>query len=392
MCGVERGDRAVRRGVPVVVALLCGALVACSAGPVADGLPDPLPGDLPEVPELPSRQPLPNWTTPPRTSFSVVAGGDVLIHPELTEQATADGSGVRDYRPLLSGVKQVVTAADLAICHLEVPLAGPQGPFSGWPAFNSPPEVATALADAGYDACSTASNHVLDRGQEGVRSTLDVLDAAGIVHTGSARTQQEAATARVIEVNGARVGHVSFTFGFNGFRLPSGMPWLANRLDVDAVLAAARAAKGAGADVVVASLHWGNEYESQPTATQRSMARALLADDAVDLIIGHHAHVVQPFEVIGGKWVAYGLGNHVARHAEPRGTSEEGVLARFRFSRDGERWVVDRAEYIPTMVDLGPPIRLLDLTTGSGDRRNVAVQRIDRVVRALDAPVTRPGA
>jgi len=102
---------------------------------------------------------------------------------------------------------------------------------------------------------------------------------------------------------------------------------------------------------------------------------------------------VQPFEQIGGKWVAYGLGNLLARHAVPRGTTEEGVLARFRFSRNDQgRWRVDRVDYVPTLIDLGPPIRLLDLTTTrDSDRRAQALQRIDHVVLSRGAPLARSG-
>jgi poly-gamma-glutamate capsule biosynthesis protein CapA/YwtB (metallophosphatase superfamily) len=341
----------------------------------------------PSASALPTRQPLPSWTPAKPTSFTLVASGDVLIHPALTEQALADGRGTRDYRPIFAGVKGVVEAADLAICHLEVPLGDADGPFSGFPVFNAPPEVAAALAHVGYDECSTASNHTLDVGPTGVRTTLDALDAVGIQHVGSARSEQEARTPKIIDLDGVRVGHVSFTFSFNGFAPPANAPWVANLLNADQVLAAARAAKQAGADVVVASLHWGTEYQAAPTAEQQALARQLLADPAVDLIIGHHAHVVQPFEQINGKWVAYGLGNHLARHAEPRGTSEEGVVARFRFGKktDG-RWTVDRVDYVPTLVDLGPPIRLVDLSAvPDGERKTVALRRISDVLLSRGA-------
>lgn len=330
-------------------------------------------------------------------SFTVLAGGDVLIHPALTEQALADsGTGTPDFWPLLAGVAPAVSAADLALCHLEVPLAGPGGPFAGYPSFNAPPQVATALARAGYDSCSTASNHTLDQGRGGVRSTLDALDAAGVAHTGSARSAAEAARPLIHDLGVARVAQVSFSYGYNGLELPPDAPWLANTLDVDAVLQAARAAKRAGADVVIASLHWGAEYQSEPTVEQRKIAQRLLADPAVDLIVGHHTHVVQPFERIGHEWVAYGLGNQVARHSEPRGSTEEGAIARFTFSRapDGQ-WRVSRAEYVPTLVDLGPPIRLIDLTAApSSPRAEQALARIDQVVfsRGADtAGLTRPG-
>ena len=329
----------------------------------------------------------------PANSFTVVATGDVLIHPALTEQAEADGNGKRDYAPLLAGIKPVIEAADLAICHMEIPLATADGPFEGYPLFYAPPEVATALAETGYDTCSTASNHTLDQGAEGIRTTLDALDAAKIGHTGSARTQQEADTPLVREVNGVKVGQVSFTFGFNqGTSLPQ--PWMANELSVDAVLAAARKARAAGAEVVIASLHWGIEDQHEPTAEQSEMAEQILADPAVDLIVGHHAHVVQPFQKFGDKWVAYGLGNSVAKHEEPRGTTEEGVIARFRFTKSDVGWRVDKAEYIPTLVDLGPPIRLRDLTTDTtvdATRKKEALDRTDGVVLSLDPPgLTRP--
>ena len=363
-------------------------LVAGCAGPDDGGPPD-------HVAPLRSEEPASSTEQAPADSFTVLASGDVLIHPALTEQALADGGGEHDFTVLFAGVAPAVQLADLAICHLEVPLAGEDGPFQGYPLFYAPPEVATALAATGYDTCSTASNHTFDQGTKGVQTTLEALDEAGIRHTGAARTQLEAEAPLITDVNGVKVGQVSFTFGFNsGTEEPA--PWMANELDVDAVLAAARANKQAGAEVVIASLHWGVEDQAEPTEEQQRIADELLADPAVDLIVGHHAHVVQPFDKLHGKWVAYGLGNHVAKHAEPRGTTEEGVMALFRFSRDGNGWTVERAEYLPTLVDLGPPIRLVDLTRASTvdpERRTEALNRTDEVVRSLGAAeegLTRP--
>ena len=369
---------------------LCGVallLVGCAgSGSVGEPVPPFHPATVSPASAAPAK---------PANTFTVVATGDVLIHPALTEQAEADGGGTRDFAPLLAGIKPVIEAADLAICHLEVPLAGPDGPFEGYPLFSAPPEVAPALAATGYDTCSTASNHTFDHGRDGVRTTLDTLDATKIGHTGSARTEAESKTPLVREVNGVKVGQVSFTFGFNqGTERPSDAPWMANELTVDAVLEAARAARAAGAEVVIASLHWGIEDQHEPTADQRSMAKDILADPAVDLIVGHHAHVVQPFEKIGDKWVAYGLGNSVAKHEEPRWTTEEGLIGRFRFTKSDVGWRVDKAEYVPTLVDLGPPIRLRDLSTDAevpAARKKEALDRTDGVVLSLDPPgLTRP--
>jgi poly-gamma-glutamate synthesis protein (capsule biosynthesis protein) len=380
---------AVRRWLLVV----CGvsALVAGCSDASGDGGGFTIPE--PQTPSTARSAPV---ARPPTGSFTVLATGDVLIHPALTEQATKDGDGARDFSDIFAGVRSTVEAADLAICHLEVPLADAGGPFEGYPTFSAPPEVAAALASTGYDTCSTASNHTFDQGFEGAQTTLNLLDSAGIGHTGSARSEKEAATPLVREVRGVKVGQVSFTFGFNVGTEPS-QPWMGNVLDVKRVLNAARAARKAGAQVVIASLHWGNEDQSVPTPFQRQTAARLLADPAIDLIVGHHAHVVQPLEKINGKWVAYGLGNQIARHEQPLGTTEEGVMARFRFSRGPNGWTVDQAEYVPTLVDLGPPIRLRNLTTDTSvdpKRRAEALVRTDRVVLSLGAAedgLTRPG-
>jgi poly-gamma-glutamate capsule biosynthesis protein CapA/YwtB (metallophosphatase superfamily) len=381
----HRKNAAVRRWLLI----LCGvsALLAGCSEPANSGVTVPEPVDPPSSTASSAQ---------PESGFTVVASGDVLIHPALTDQATKDGDGTRDYTEMLAGVRSVVETADLAICHLEVPLATEKGPFTGFPNFSAPPEVADGLATTGYDTCSTASNHTFDQGPEGARTTLDVLDKAGITHTGSARTEKEANTPLIRDVNGVKVGLLSFTFGFNkGTEPPE--PWMANLLTVDNVLAAAKAARKAGAQVVIASLHWGNEDQSTPTPFQRQTARKLLADPSIDLIVGHHAHVVQPFEKIKGKWVVYGLGNLLARHEQPRGTTEEGVIARFRFTKGADGWTASQAEYVPTLVDLGPPIRLRNLTTDTSvdpKRRAEAVVRTDQVVLSLGAAedgLTRPG-
>ncbi|MGH3930919.1 MAG: CapA family protein [Pseudonocardiaceae bacterium] len=376
----------------VVVAGLCGAVLAL----VYSLIPDRESNRQATASAPAASALIPTASVPAAASFTVVASGDVLIHPALTAQAVTDsGTAVPDFGPLFAGVAPAVSTADLALCHLEVPLAEPEGPYVGYPSFNAPPQVAAALASTGYDSCSTASNHTLDQGRGGVGRTLDALDAAGLAHTGSARSAQEATRPLILDLGVARVAQVSFTYGFNGLELPADAPWLANPLDPEAVLRAARVAKQAGADVVIASLHWGTEYQAEPTNVQRELAARLLADPAVDLIVGHHAHVVQPFELIGGEWVAYGLGNHVARHAEPRGSTEEGVIARFTFTLTPDSgWRVTRAEYLPTLLQLAAPIRLLDLSATPPSARSAqALNRIDQIVlsRGADkAALTRP--
>ncbi|OLT23633.1 hypothetical protein BJF78_31950 [Pseudonocardia sp. CNS-139] len=219
------------------------------------------------------------------------------------------------------------------------------------------PQIADALAGAGYDLCSTASNHAMDGGFAGIVRTLDTLDARGLGHSGTFRTEAESRTPHLVDVGGVRVADIAWTFGLNGVPEPAGRTWAVNDFDprgphLDAVLADAARARAAGADIVVASVHCCTEYTPEPTEAQVAIARTLLASPDVDLVLGHHAHVVQPFERIGGKWVAYGLGNHVAQQSgEARNDS---VIARFTFTRgpDG-RFGVTAAEAIPTRIRRG---------------------------------------
>ncbi|MCW2699677.1 MAG: hypothetical protein JWQ45_1212 [Blastococcus sp.] len=322
-------------------------LLAGCSGPVVGAPDDPQ--------ELPGRQ---ATAAAEPESFTLVATGDVLIHQgrSLTEGALhSDGS--YDFSGVLAPIAPMVSAADLAICHLETPVAPPGGPYRGYPRFAVQPEIVDALADAGYDLCSTASNHSLDAGTDGLIRTLDALDAAGVEHTGTYRTRAESERPRIVDVGGVRVGHVAGTFSLNGVPLPAGREWSVDVdpvPDVDRMLAAAARARAAGAQVVVASLHCCVEYRNDPTDEQVAAVHALLASPDIDLVLGHHAHVVQPFEQVGGEWVAYGLGNSIAQHSTRGYPTEDSVMARFTFTRGADgRFTVTRAEAVPLRIDLG---------------------------------------
>ncbi|MFF5532518.1 CapA family protein [Streptomyces cinerochromogenes] len=297
--------------------------------------------------------------------FTLVASGDVLPHTSVIERAAydADGGG-HDFRPMLAGVQPVVSRADLALCHMET-VYGAEGDYAGYPVFKSPPQIADGLAATGYDGCSTASNHALDDGAAGIRRTLDAMDRAGLRHAGTARTEAEARTVTMLRAGSARVAHLSYTFGTNGNPLPPGQPWAVDLIDADRMIADARAARKAGADVVVLSVHWGTEWQDEPDRLQLSLAQRLTASAVdghrdIDLILGTHAHVPQAYEKVNGTWVVYGMGDQIAGEMyngegaqDPRGN--ESTLGRFTFAppaRPGEAWRVTKAEFVPQLYDL----------------------------------------
>ncbi|MDQ1038182.1 sugar phosphate isomerase/epimerase [Streptomyces sp. V3I8] len=320
-------------------------------------------------------------------SFTVAAAGDVLIHPELVEQAAKDagttgkGEAGLDFGPLLAGVEPVIGKADLAICHLETPVGKPKGPFEGYPEFLVPPQILTSLKDVGYDTCSTASNHTFDHGLSAVRRSLDAMDEAGLGHTGSARTREEAAKTVIREVNGVKVAHLSYSWESFLNPTPEKQRWAFNRLDTDEIKKAEARARERGAEVVILSVHWGLEHYNEPSVPQLRLAERLTAETGVDLVIGHHAHVVQPIQKVNGTWVAYGLGNQVARHSSPTGLTEEGVIGWFEFREGADGWDVS-ARYVPTLVDIPP-------TAEEGEKLSADVVTDHRLVdvrRAIAVP------
>lgn len=369
-------------GIGVIALVAAAAILGVDwllAGPAGTSASGPGPLDPPAA-GSPAASPGAGSAAAGPRRLTVLMSGDVLLRETLWMQARADaraaGRGGYDFRPMLAGVRPTVSAADLAICHLETPVAPAGGPYSDYPVFNVPPQIVPALDWAGYDACTTASNHSLDQGSTGIDRTLAALDQAGIAHAGSARTAREADRVTVLTVRGSRVALLSYTFGLNGFTRPDGSPWLVDLIEQRAILAEARRARASGADLVLVALHWGVEYRNDPTAQQRALATALLASPDVDLVYGHHAHVVQPFARIGGKWVAYGLGNHLAEQYTQPERTHEGVMARFTFTeRAGGGWAVSRAEFLPTAMPLRPPFRLADLTAALADPALPATRR-----------------
>ncbi|WP_098896494.1 CapA family protein [Streptomyces sp. rh206] len=301
--------------------------------------------------------------------FTLLAAGDVLPHSSVIDRAAVDAGGAGyDFAPMLAGVAPVVSGADLAFCHMETVYGEEGGPYTGYPSFKSPPEVAAALRTTGFDSCSTASNHTLDDGADGVRRTLDALDGAGIRHAGSARTAAEAARPTILPAGpgkgAAKVAHLAYTYGTNDIPLPADGPWTVNLTDEGRIIEEARAARRAGADVVVLSAHWGTEWQDEPDATQLELARRLTASadggrPDIDLIIGTHAHVPQAYEKVNGTWVVYGMGDQIAGAMinyegvqDPRGNQSS--MGRFTFApptKSGERWKVKKAEFVPQWYD-----------------------------------------
>ena len=265
----------------------------------------------------------PSPTTPPppkEVQITLAATGDVLAHGPVVENSWKHGNGSH-YAPLIEKIRPWIAGADIALCHQEIPFGKSDKDSQGYPVFKAPIGWAKDTKELGYDGCSTASNHTLDQGRDGVAHTIQTLRAAGLGATGSAESA-DARRYQMYEITkegrSFKLAQISAAYGLNQGEIPvyKQNPWLVNlTTDGKIIVDIAKQARADGADFVVASIHSGVEYSSPPSAEQERIAKTLADSGQVDLYLGHHVHVPQPIRKFPGgvdgkgMWVYYGVGN-----------------------------------------------------------------------------------
>lgn len=276
---------------------------------------------------------------------TLLFAGDAMQHQSQLDAAKTP-SGY-DYSECFANVERYISDADYAVVNLETTLGA--GNFTGYPCFCSPVSYAEALIDAGFDMLLTANNHTLDRLDKGLERTVRVLDSLNIDHIG---TYSDAASRKeripfVKNIGGFKVGFLNYTYGTNGITLRGN--GVVDYIDRDLMRHDIKATRDAGAEIVVAAVHWGVEYNLLPHSTQKSLAD-FLVDEGVDLVIGGHPHVIQPMEMrqseATGKnaLVVYSLGNFISgmRTNDTRG----GAMVKAVLARDDEgKAMVKGADY-----------------------------------------------
>jgi hypothetical protein len=352
-CGNGARPESAAPASPADTGSTSGTAAAQSPGTTAAASPSGTPSPTPTAPPTPGKGP----ACPAVRCTSVLVTGDMLVNAQLWEQARADalagGAKGLDFGPILEGQRRYIEKSDLAVCHLETPVATPGGPFSAYPSFNVPPQITTAVQQVGYQACTTASNHTLDRGTAGLLRTLDALDAAGLQHTGSYRSEEDARGIMILPTAGAKIAVIDATYGLNG-QLPEAA-WQVDMLDPEVMIAKAQKARALGADIVLGAMHAGDEYSSAPNAEQKNVAHALADSGQFTMIYGHHTHSVLPVEQYKGTWIAYGLGNGITELSPDYVVNNEGLLLRAQFSQDAAgTWTASDLAWAPSVMVRGP--------------------------------------
>jgi poly-gamma-glutamate synthesis protein (capsule biosynthesis protein) len=263
----------------------------------------------------------------------LIFAGDVMQHSSQFNGALK-ADGVYDFEPCFKLIKNEISSADLAIANLETSLAGK--PYSGYPAFSAPDEIAMCLKDIGFDILVTANNHSCDKGAKGVERTVNMLDSFGIIHTGMFRNKQERADKYplVISVKNFKIAILNYTYGTNGMRAS---PLLINMIDSAQIVKDIETAQLSSPDIIIAFMHWGNEYQRYPNNEQKNLTD-MLFHNGVNLVIGAHPHVIQPMEKRYSadgrcdKLVAYSLGNFVSNQPFPN--TDGGALLKVSLLKD----------------------------------------------------------
>ena len=285
------------------------------------------------------------------SSLKLIFAGDIMGHVTQINAAKKEAKGKEsyDYKPVFKHLKPYFSSADIAVINLEHTLAGE--PYSGYPQFSSPDESIFAIKDAGFNLITTSNNHSLDRGKQGLERTISVLDSMELEHLGTYKdtAQRNRNYPLIVDKNGIRIAFLNYTYGTN--MLVEEAPNVVNRIDTIQIINDIKKARFASPDFIIAIMHWGIEYENPENAEQRELAK-FLAWRGVNLIIGGHPHVVQPFDKIhvphnDSVPVIYSIGNFVSNQRDRY--TNGGIVFEVDLKKDGKTEIKDYG-YMPFWV------------------------------------------
>lgn len=240
--------------------------------------------------------------------LSLAMVGDVLIHSAVyTDAKTNNGY---DFTNMVSLVKPLIKNYDLAFYNQETILGGIELGLSTYPQFNSPIEVGDTMLDMGFNLVSLANNHTLDRGEAAINNSINYWNSKDVLYAGSYLSEEDRVKLNIKEKNGITYAMLAYTTATNGLNTPYGKDYLVDRYDEEKVKEDIKRLRDK-VDVLMVSMHWGSEYTHTPTNEEVTIAN-FLASQKVDIVIGHHPHVIQPITYINDTLVVYSLGNFLS--------------------------------------------------------------------------------
>ncbi len=333
---------------------------------------EPLPSSDPNEPQLPTNESTLSEITNSdvdSASVKIAMVGDVLLHKTTILSNAEHSAGTYDFSSFTSEISSYLNKADLRIMNMEGPVnaSGGNKNITSYPCFNYPEEIIQDMKNAGFNFMLTANNHAFDKGMQGVITTRNHMVAEGVDFTGTFETREQSEELFIKSYGGVKIGILSYSALDNGManqeslrpHLEYVMPRCSdqNTDDVPKVLKHVEMLKAAGAEFVIMAFHWGDEYDDQPTAMQKTIAK-LLVEGGVDILLGDHSHCVQPIEmrkvVRNNKYrdamIVYSTGNFLADQiALNKIKTQEGMMVNVGLSRDKNGVFISAANYMPTI-------------------------------------------
>ena len=291
------------------------------------------------------------------TTFTITALGDVLCHNTQYWDAQNKSTNTYDFNYVFDEVKDLTSSGDITITNLETSFAGEAEGYSNFPIFNSPDSLATALKNIGVDIVSTAGNHALDKGFKGLSRTIDVLEENGLHHLGTYKTEEAQKELLYEDIKGLKIAFIDYTYGTNGIPVPEGKEFCINLIDKDLIKKQIEQAQSENADVIIACMHWGIEYQTSPNSEQKELADFLFKN-GVDIIIGNHPHVLESMEkrtvelddgTTKECFVIYALGNFTADQRDI--ITRDSIILNLTATKHSDgKLTIDKAEYTPIFM------------------------------------------
>ena len=288
------------------------------------------------------------------TTFTLTAIGDVMCHNTQYMDAYDSDTGTYDFSYVFDNISSYTKTADICIGNLETSFAGEDRGYSNYPTFNSPDSLADSLKSIGVDVLSTAGNHALDMGFSGLSRTIDLLDKADISHLGTYKTQEDQDKVLIKYVKGVKIAFIDYTYGTNGISVPSDKKFCINLIDKDLIKKHIETAKNQNADMIVACMHWGTEYQTKQNSEQEELADFLF-QNGVNVIIGNHPHVIQPMEkrtvtLEDGStrdgFVVYALGNFICDQNAVN--TRDSIILNLKITKHTDGSItIDNYDYVP---------------------------------------------
>lgn len=302
---------------------------------------------------------IPEINEPKIVNISLLAVGDIMFHSPQFRAAYNPQDSTYDFTPVFKHVKKYIEEAHIALGNFETVTGGKERGFSGFPRFNSPEETLLAIKDAGFDVLSTANNHSLDRGKEGIISTLHNIEKYGLKNIGTYKEKDTPIYTEEIEE--VKIGFLSYTYGLNGLDsllTKEELSYMVNLIHEEKIKEDIEKTKSIGVDLIVVFIHWGNEYQRQPSNYQIELGRKMVEWGA-NIILGSHPHVIQKSEIINynekDNFIIYSMGNFLSnQRRETMGNSftEDGVMVKIEIEKDFSKneAIIKEITYIPTWV------------------------------------------